>query len=70
MTLFHTFNSYQNHATTTISVFINFMNPENRGNHVLLRHSSLWRKPLLYEKTVTRTQTCHSQLNDSKHRDS
>ena len=26
------------------------MNPENAGEHIALRHSTLWKKPLVYEK--------------------
>lgn len=42
------------------------MNPENRGEHIVLRHSSLWRNPLTYEKQVSTTKHCHQQLNESK----
>jgi len=41
------------------------MNPENIGDHIVLKHSSLWRKPLQYEKPVASTQKCHHQLNQS-----
>ena len=40
------------------------MNPENVGEPVKLRHSSLWRKPLQYEKPVPESNSCHHQLND------
>lgn len=40
------------------------MNPENMGHHLTMRHSSLWRKPLNYEKAVKRVNTCHGQLNE------
>jgi len=43
------------------------MNPENVGHHIPLRHSMLWRKPLLYEKPVLeKARYCHLQLNESK----
>jgi hypothetical protein len=40
------------------------MNPENRGEQVRLRHSSLWRTPLNYEKPVPQAEGCHKQLNE------
>ena len=40
------------------------MNPENRGEMITLRHSSLWRKPLNYEKPVPESNSCHAQLNE------
>jgi len=40
------------------------MNPENRGEHIQLRHSHLWRKPLSYEKPVPNAASCHRQLNE------
>lgn len=40
------------------------MNPENIGEQIRMRHSSLWRQPLLYEKSVPKASTCHSQLNE------
>jgi hypothetical protein len=43
------------------------MNPENTGEQVALRHSSLWRKQLLYEKSVPRASACHTQMNECKH---
>ncbi len=42
------------------------MNPENGGEMIRLRHSSLWREPLSYEKPVPSTQGCHKQLNERK----
>jgi hypothetical protein len=40
------------------------MNPENVGEQIMLRHSSLWRKPLQYEKPIPQTVGCHKQLNE------
>lgn len=40
------------------------MNPENRGEHIHLRHSHLWRNPLSYEKPVPDSGSCHKQLNE------
>ena len=40
------------------------MNPENRGEHIQLRHSHLWRNPLSYEKPVPDAASCHRQLNE------
>jgi hypothetical protein len=28
------------------------MNPENTGEQIMLKHSAMWRKPLVYEKPV------------------
>jgi len=39
------------------------MNPENIGEQIKLRHSSLWRQPLAYEKHVPKSTVCHKQLN-------
>lgn len=39
------------------------MNPENMGEQVRMRHSSLWRKPVVYDKPVPETLPCHQQLN-------
>ncbi len=39
------------------------MNPENVGENIPLRHSHLWRKPLVYEKPVPDSTICHLQLN-------
>lgn len=41
------------------------MNPENIGENIPLRHSLLWRKPLIYEKEVLDSKLCHLQLNES-----
>ena len=43
------------------------MNPENRGEHIQLRHSHLWRNPLTYEKPVPDAASCHRQLNERTH---
>ena len=40
------------------------MNPENMGEQITLRHSSLWRKPYSYEKPVPESNSCHRQLNE------
>jgi hypothetical protein len=40
------------------------MNPHNVGEHIPLRHSLLWRKPLLYEKPQKVLPQCHLQLNE------
>lgn len=40
------------------------MNPENRGEHIQLRHSHLWRKPLQYEKPVADAAYPQKQLNE------
>lgn len=40
------------------------MNPENVGEQIKLKHSSLWRKPLQYEKPVPASDNCHKQLNE------
>lgn len=45
------------------------MNPENVGEQIKLRHSSLWRKPLAYEKPVPASDSCHHQINDRNHAD-
>ena len=39
------------------------MNPENMGEHISLRHSSLWRKPLQYDRPTPNASACHHQLN-------
>ena len=39
------------------------MNPENRGEHVNLHHSSLWREPIFNEKPLPMHSNCHVQLN-------
>lgn len=39
------------------------MNPENRGEHVNLHHSSLWRKPIFDAKPLPVQSNCHVQLN-------
>jgi hypothetical protein len=40
------------------------MNPENVGEQIRLRHSSLWRQPLQYEKPTPEVSSCHRQLNE------
>jgi len=42
------------------------MNTETAGAHISLRHSSLWRKPLVYEKYQKALPQCHLQMNESK----
>lgn len=42
------------------------MNPENRHKHVELRHSCLWRQPLLYERPSQQQPLCHTQVNERK----
>lgn len=49
-----------------IIILNNKMNPENVGEHIPLKHSSLWRKPLIYEKTQKELPLCHLQLNLSR----
>jgi hypothetical protein len=39
------------------------MNPENKGEHIGLRHSYLWRKPMFVEKYEASNSSCHDQLN-------
>ena len=40
------------------------MNPENVGEQIKLRHSSLWRKPLHFEKPVPESEYPKKQLNE------
>lgn len=41
------------------------MNPENRGQQIALRHSSLWRNTMFVEKDNNNREGCHGQLNES-----
>lgn len=58
-------NHFKGLTTNTIAINkIKTMNPENGGEQIRLRHSSLWRKPLTYEKPVPASNSCHHQLNE------
>lgn len=39
------------------------MNPENRGEHIALRHSYLWRNSMFMGKQPAAPEYCHAQLN-------
>ena len=39
------------------------MNPENRGEHIGLHHSYLWRKSMFVNDDGAKNYNCHKQLN-------
>ena len=39
------------------------MNPENRGEHIGLRHSYLWRNSMFVNDDGPKDTGCHKQLN-------